>query len=165
MSAVKIGLFVTDVDGTLTDGGMYYTADGEHMKLFNTRDGMGLSMLREAGMEVAIMTSEESEIVTRRAEKLHIGRVYMGVSDKLVQMRALCRELDMPLSRAAYIGDDVNDLGVMQQVGLAFAPADADWRVREAAHVLLATRGGHGAVREAAEWVLARLGVYGLSQG
>jgi len=155
-TAFDIRLFVTDVDGTLTDGGMYYTAQGEYMKLFNTRDGMGLSMLREAGIEIAIMTSEDSEIVSRRAEKLGITRVYLGVRDKLTRMTALCQELDLPLTSVAYVGDDVNDLDVIRNVGLGFAVADADSRVLQAADVMLSKRGGKGAVREAAEWVLER---------
>ena len=146
-----IRLFVTDVDGTLTDGGMYYTAQGEYMKLFNTRDGMGLSMLRDNGIELAIMTSENSEIVLRRAEKLNITHVFIGVEDKLAQLKELCERLNVPLSSVAYVGDDVNDLQVMQNVGLAFAVADANFRVLEAAHVQLSKCGGTGAVREAAE--------------
>lgn len=156
-AAFDIRLFVTDVDGTLTDGGMYYTADGEYMKLFNTRDGMGLSMLREAGIEVCMMTSENSEIVTRRAEKLEIARVFLGVRDKLAQLTALCQELDLPLTQVAYVGDDVNDLEVIRNVGLGFAVADADSRVLDAANVRLSKQGGAGAVREAAEWVLERV--------
>ena len=155
-AALDIGLFVTDVDGTLTDGGMYYTADGEYMKLFNTRDGVGLRLLQEAGIDVCMMTSENSEIVARRAEKLNVTRVFLGVRDKLAKLTALCQELDLPLTRVAYVGDDVNDLDVMRNVGLAFAVADADSRVLEAANVRLSKRGGRGAVREAAEWVLER---------
>jgi len=155
-AALDIRLFVTDVDGTLTDGGMYYTANGEYMKLFNTRDGMGLSMLREAGIEVCMMTSENSEIVTRRAEKLEITRVFLGVRDKLAQLTSLCQELKLPLTRVAYVGDDVNDLDVIRNVGLGFAVADADSRVLDAAKVRLSKRGGAGAVREAADWVLAK---------
>ena len=155
-TALDIRLFVTDVDGTLTDGGMYYTADGEYMKLFNTRDGMGLSMLREAGIEVCMMTSENSEIVARRAEKLDVTRVFLGVRDKLARLTALCKELDLPLTQVAYVGDDVNDLDVIRNVGLGFAVADADSRVLDAAKIRLSKRGGAGAVREAAEWVLER---------
>lgn len=156
-SGLEIKLFVTDVDGTLTDGGMYYTAQGEYMKCFNTRDAMGLSMLRQAGVEVAIMTSEDSEIVLRRAEKLEVTHVFVGVQDKLAQLRELCERLKVPLSRVAYVGDDVNDLEVMQNVGLAFTVADADSRILEGAHVRLLRCGGQGAVREAAEWILSRI--------
>jgi YrbI family 3-deoxy-D-manno-octulosonate 8-phosphate phosphatase len=155
--ASEIRLFVTDVDGTLTDGGMYYTARGEYMKRFNTRDGMGLSMLRDAGVEVAIMTSENSEIVLRRAEKLNITHVFVGVEDKLAQLKELCESLEVQLNRVAYVGDDVNDLDAMRNVGLAFAVADADLRVLDVANMRLSKSGGEGAVREAAEWILARL--------
>ena len=156
--AHRIRLFVTDVDGTLTDGSMYYTAEGDHMKRFNTRDGMGLEMLRDAGIEVAIMTGENSEIVLRRAEKLGISRVFIGIKDKLTKMKALCEEMDIPLSSVAYAGDDVNDLEVMKNVGLSFAVADASRVVFEAASVKLTRDGGRGAVREAAEWIIANQG-------
>lgn len=157
VSGLNIKLFVTDVDGTLTDGGMYYTAQGESMKRFNTRDGMGLSMLRRAGVEVTIMTGEDSEIALRRAEKLKITYVFTGIQDKLAQLKKLCETLNIPLGSVAYVGDDVNDLEVMRNVGLSFAVADADARVLEVANVQLAKRGGEGAVREAAEWILSRL--------
>ncbi len=152
-----IKLFVTDVDGTLTDGGMYYTARGEYMKRFNTRDGMGLGMLRKAGLTVAIITAENSEIVLRRAEKLNVAHVFIDVRDKVSQVKELCGELGLEISQVAYVGDDVNDLEVMKSVGLAFAVADADSRVLDVAHVRLSKRGGEGAVREAAEWVLSRV--------
>ena len=151
----KIKLFVTDVDGTLTDGGMYYTDQGEYMKLFNTRDGKGLNMLQEAGVQVAVMTSEHSNIVLRRAEKLNVRHVFIGVKDKLAQLTELCTELQLPLASVAYVGDDINDLEVMRTVGLAFAVADADRRVLEAAHIRLLRPGGAGAVREAAECILS----------
>jgi len=151
----KIKLFVTDVDGTLTDSSMYYNSQGEYMKRFNTRDGLGLSMLREAGVEVAIMTSENSEIALRRAEKLNINHVFLGVPNKLEQLKQLCETLNVPLSSVAYVGDDLNDLEVMRNVRIGFAVADADFRILKVAHVRLSKRGGEGAVREAAEWVLS----------
>jgi YrbI family 3-deoxy-D-manno-octulosonate 8-phosphate phosphatase len=103
-----------------------------------------------------MMTSENSEIVTRRAEKLEITRVFLGVRDKLAQLTSLCQALKLPLTRVAYVGDDVNDLDVIRNVGLGFAVADADSRVLDAAKVRLSKRGGAGAVREAADWVLER---------
>lgn len=150
----EIRLFVTDVDGTLTDGGMYYTADGELMKRFNTRDGMGMRLLREAGLQLAIITSEESEIVLRRAEKLKISHVYVGIRDKLARVSELCTSLRLRLDQVAYVGDDLNDLDLIKKVGLSFAPADAAAEVLECVHVKLSRRGGDGAVREAAEWLL-----------
>jgi N-acylneuraminate cytidylyltransferase len=156
-SDLRIELFITDVDGTLTDGGMYYTAQGEYMKRFNTRDAMGLSMLRHAGVEVGIMTTENSEIVLRRAEKLKIRHVFIGVQDKLAKLKTLCETLGVSLSNVAYVGDDVNDIEVMRSVGLSFAVSDADNRILDVAHIRLSKDGGQGAVREASEWVLARL--------
>ncbi len=152
----EVKLFVTDVDGTLTDGGIYYTAQGEYMKRFNIRDGMGLSLLRQSGVDVAIMTGEETEIVLRRAEKLQISHVFLGVKEKLPELRKLCQRLDVSLKHVAYVGDDVNDLEPMKEVGVSFAVADADSRVLEAASVRLSKRGGEGAVREAVEWILNR---------
>lgn len=126
------------------------------MKRFNIRDGMGLSLLRQSGVDVAIMTGEETEIVLRRAEKLQISHVFLGVKEKLPELRKLCQRLDVSLKHVAYVGDDVNDLEPMKEVGVSFAVADADSRVLEAASVRLSKRGGEGAVREAVEWILNR---------
>ena len=156
LTTAKIQLFVTDVDGTLTDGSMYYTADGDYMKQFNTRDGMGFELLRNKGVDVAIMTGEDSQIVLRRAEKLKISRVFIGIKDKLTQMKTLCEEMDISMSSVAYIGDDVNDFDVMKHVGLSFAVADASSEILAVADVTLTKEGGKGAVREAAEWIITR---------
>ncbi len=152
--APRVRLFVTDVDGTLTDGAMYYGPDGEVMKRFHTRDGMGLARLMERGVQVAFMTREDSPIVTRRAEKLGIRLVLMGVKDKVAAMRDLARRVGVPLDAVAYVGDDLNDVDVMRIVGLSFAVADAVPEVAGVATVRLSKRGGEGAVREAADQVL-----------
>jgi YrbI family 3-deoxy-D-manno-octulosonate 8-phosphate phosphatase len=152
LAAIK--LFITDVDGTLTDGGMYYTAQGEHMKRFNTRDAKGLELLRRAGLTVAIMTQERSEIVLARAAKLKIDNVFIGVSDKLSCLRELCARLGLDPRQAAFVGDDLNDLEIMRAVGVSFAVADAAPKVRRTATVILTRPGGHGAVREAAEHLI-----------
>lgn len=154
----SIRLFVTDVDGTLTDGGMYYGVEGELMKRFNTRDAMGLQLLRDAGIAVAIITAEDSAIVLRRAEKLRISDVVLGAQDKLTELRQICDGHDIELSQVAYVGDDVNDLEVMRAVGVSYAVADAVPAVQEVADLVLSKGGGFGAVREAAERVLAALG-------
>lgn len=153
--AARVRLVVLDVDGTLTDGAMYYTAQGDHMKRFHTRDGMGIAMLQRAGLHVALVTGEDSPIVLRRGEKLKVPFVLLGVEDKATAVKDLCAKLGLGLHEVAYVGDDVNDLEVMGRVGLAFAVADAHERVRAAAHVVLQRRGGEGAVREAAERILA----------
>jgi YrbI family 3-deoxy-D-manno-octulosonate 8-phosphate phosphatase len=151
----RISLFVTDVDGTLTDGGMYYTAEGEYMKRFDTRDAKGLERLRSAGVEVAVVTQEASHIVLVRMAKLGLVRVHIGEHDKLGRVRSICQEMGIGMEAVAYVGDDVNDLEVMAAVGFSFAPADAQPPVAAAATVHLSRAGGHGAVREAAEWIIA----------
>lgn len=150
----KIRLFASDVDGTLTDGGMYYTESGEYMKRFNTRDAKGLELLRKAGVIVAIVTQENSPIVLARAQKMNIEHVYLGAADKVSVFEELWRKLDIGPAETAYVGDDVNDLAIIKKVGLSFAVADAEPEVAAAAQVHLTRAGGHGAVREAANFVL-----------
>jgi YrbI family 3-deoxy-D-manno-octulosonate 8-phosphate phosphatase len=150
----KIKLVAMDVDGVLTDGGMYYSESGEVMKKFNTRDGMGVSLLHEHGIIPAIITQEENEIVLKRAEKLKVEHVYIGAKDKCQVMRNLVEQLNVGYDEVVYIGDDLNDLEVMKMAGWSFAPADAAAAVREAASQVLSRRGGEGAVREAVDIVL-----------
>jgi len=116
--AAAVKLIVTDVDGVWTDGRMYYTAGGEAMKGFSTYDGMGVQRAREAGLEVAVVTGEESPVVSARAAKLGIRRLALGEKDKASRVDSLCRELAIGLDQVAYIGDDVNDLETMRRVGL-----------------------------------------------
>lgn len=150
----RIRLFATDVDGTLTDGGMYYTESGEYMKRFNTRDAKGLELLRKAGVSVAIITQENSPIVLARARKMQIEHVYLGAADKVRVLEGLWRELNIKPEETAYVGDDVNDLAAMEKAGLSFAVADAEPEVVSEAKVHLVRAGGHGAVREAANFIL-----------
>lgn len=152
--AREIELVVMDVDGTLTDGAMYYSADGEELKRFTTRDGMGITLLHKAGIRTAIITSEHSPIVSRRAEKLGIQDVVLGCRNKSDALVAMAQRLNVPLAKVAYIGDDVNDLPVMQLCGLTGCPADAVQSVKNIAGYHCAALGGHGAVREFAEFIL-----------
>jgi N-acylneuraminate cytidylyltransferase len=147
-------LLVTDCDGVLTDAGMYYAPDGEALKKFNTRDGMGLRLFREAGGEVALMTGEDSQIAAARAKKLGIDRVYLGCKDKLSTLKTLVAELDIELGEVAFIGDDLNDLEVLQHVGLAACPRDAAPEVRAVASFVCSRRGGEGCVRELVDALL-----------
>src|SRR6202048_3721816 len=117
--ARSVRLLCVDVDGVLTDAGMYYGPDGEVLKKFNTRDGMGLARVREAGVAVAIISGEDSPIVHARAAKLKIDDVFTGVADKLEIVRSLCVRHKLDLQAVAYVGDDLNDLAAMQNVGLA----------------------------------------------
>jgi 3-deoxy-D-manno-octulosonate 8-phosphate phosphatase, YrbI family len=151
---VGIRLFVMDVDGTLTDGKIYIGHDGEFIKAFHVRDGQGLALLRQRGILTAIITGRISEIVERRAAELKIDRVFQGIGDKLTVLKALCADLGVSPEETAYIGDDLPDLPVMTYVGVGMCPADAAAEVRLAAKLVLPSRGGEGAVRDAVEWIL-----------
>ena len=153
--AKNIRLVLTDVDGVLTDGGVYYGADGEVLKRFNIRDGMGVVRLRDAGIETGIVTGEISPSVSRRAEKLTIGRVILGCSDKRGALDEILAEGIYTAGEIAYIGDDVNDLEIMGEVGLTATPSDGLPQVREIADYICTLPGGHGAFREFAEFILA----------
>jgi len=157
--AQAVELVVSDVDGVLTDAGMYYGPDGELMKKFNTRDGMGLSIWRRHGFRVAIMTSEDSPIVRSRAEKLKIADVFCGVEDKAEALGDFISREGLDRRAVAYIGDDVNDLGVVDQVGLFACPADAASQIRARAHYVCERAGGRGCVRELIERLLLEKGL------
>lgn len=152
-------LVITDIDGVWTDGGMYYTADGDVMKKFSVRDGWGVSFLRRNGVEVAIMTGEDTPIVKRRAEKLKIDRCYLGVKDKLSLARQVCEEMGIGLHEAAFIGDDLNDVPLLRQVGFSGTPANASDYVQRYVHCVTRLCGGSGAFREFAERILADNGL------
>lgn len=153
-SKTEIKLFLSDVDGTLTDGGMYYSSTGELLKKFNTRDGMGFELLRKTGIKVGIITSEKSEIARRRAEKLKLDFVLVGVQDKLKEVQKLCEELSISLREVAYIGDDINDLPLLRAVGLSACPGDAVDDVKNAVDYIATRKGGEGCVREFIELIL-----------
>jgi 3-deoxy-D-manno-octulosonate 8-phosphate phosphatase (KDO 8-P phosphatase) len=152
--ARRVRLLVMDVDGVLTDGGMYYGEHGEELKKFNTRDGQGVALLHEAGLETAILTREHSPIATRRGAKMKVGEVRVGVLDKLSALREIAAARDLSLNEICYIGDDVHDYEVLCQVGLAVVPQDATRKPRSVAHYVTQARGGEGAVRELAELIL-----------
>lgn len=146
-----IKLFLTDVDGTLTDGGMYYTASGDTMKKFNTRDGMGLQLLQKTGVKVGIITSENTDIVTKRAEKLGLDFLVQGKRDggKLAAAREICETLGITLNELAYIGDDVNCAELLRNAGIAACPADAMPQVKAIPGIrIMSLKGGEGCVRE-----------------
>ena len=155
----RIRVLVLDVDGVLTDGGMYYGPTGDAFKKFNTKDGMGLARLREHNVSLALITGEDTEIVFRRAEKLqiHADNVFVGVKDKAAVLQEFLSKNNLVPEESAYMGDDVNDLEAMKLVSVAFAPADAVDPVRKAAHIVTERRGGDGAVREVCELILKHL--------
>ncbi|MEY2719080.1 MAG: 3-deoxy-D-manno-octulosonate 8-phosphate phosphatase KdsC [Bacteroidota bacterium] len=156
--ARSIKLLIMDVDGTLTDSAMYFSARGEELKRFSTRDGMGITLLHRAGIRTAIVTSESSEIVSRRAEKLGITEVVLGCHDKTTTLHDISRRLGIAPSDIAYIGDDVNDLHVMTCCGLAGCPSDAVPAIKAVAQMVSDFPGGNGAVRQFAEFILEAQG-------
>lgn len=149
----KITHLVLDVDGVFTDGTITYTKDGEHTKGFDIRDGMGLEILREFGVEVMVMTSEHSELVAKRMEKLKIEHVFLGVKDKFSLLHKIAKEKNIVLSNIAYVGDDVNDLANICSVGWSFAPHNAVALIKEHADVVLSANSGNGAIREACQFI------------
>lgn len=150
----RIRVLVVDVDGTLTDGGMYYGADGEALKKFDTRDGKGLERLRESGVHVSVITAEDSPSVASRMVKLGLDDYHAGVADKPALLSELLATWRCGLDEVAWVGDDLGDLECMTQVGLACAPADARAAVREAADYVCAQAGGRGAVREVCDLIV-----------
>ena len=153
----KIKLFLTDVDGVLTDGGMYYSEIGDEQKKFNTRDGMGFHLLREAGIKSGIITTENTQIVERRAAKLKVDYVYQGknTGGKLQTALEICRKEGITLAEAAYIGDDINCYDLLCNVGMAACPADAVEKIKTIPNIkILRKKGGEGVVREFIEIIL-----------
>lgn len=160
--AARIRLVLTDSDGVLTDTGVYYSERGEELKRFSIRDGMGVERLRNAGIETGIVTGERSPSVLRRAEKLGIRHVLLGIKEKLGAVRALAEAEGLTLEELAFIGDDVNDLEVLDVLttqGLTAAPADALPSVLGAVNHVCSVPGGHGAFRDFAEWILGHRAV------
>lgn len=155
--AERLRLVLTDCDGVLTDAGVYYSVRGEELKRFSLRDGMGVERLRDAGIDTAIVTREKAEFALRRAEKLKI-RAHLGIFDKAAALPEILAQHGVSPDEVGYIGDDVNDLGCIErlrEVGLCGAPADAMPEVTKRAHYVTRARGGHGAFREFAEWILS----------
>ncbi|UVT17867.1 MAG: HAD-IIIA family hydrolase [Nitrospira sp.] len=147
-------MLATDVDGVLTDAGMYYSESGDEWKKFNTRDGMGIKLLQKAGLITAIVTQERTRLVARRAEKLAIPELHQGVMDKLSVIRDMATRHGISLRQVAYIGDDVNDIEALKAVGLSAAPADGLPQVLEIVGYVCRQKGGEGAVRELADMIL-----------
>ncbi len=141
----QIKLFITDIDGVWTDGGMYYDNTGNEWKKFNTADSAGVLFLELLGIPTAIITGEDTEIVRRRAEKLNIKYLFMGVKDKVKVARELCERLSISFSNVAYIGDAINDLSLLQIVGLSAAPANAPKYIKEHVQWNINVKGGDGA--------------------
>lgn len=156
----KIKLFLTDVDGVLTDAGMYYSEHGDELKKFNTRDGMGLQLLMQAGIKTGIITSENTKMVENRVKKLKLDYLYQGKREggKLAAAKEICEKEGILLDEVAYIGDDINCFDLLSAVGLAACPADALDKIKSISNIqILTKKGGEGVVREFAEQILKGL--------
>lgn len=152
--AAAVRLVALDVDGTLTDGQLWFGSDGAEVKSFSVLDGMGLKLLRDNGIEVALITARQSRVVQLRARELGLVHVHQGSHDKCETLRAVCRELGIEPAQAAFMGDDLPDLPAMRIAGLATAPANAHPWVAARVHWQSTARGGHGAVRELCDLLL-----------
>ena len=152
---MKIKLIATDIDGVWTDGGMYYDNTGNELKKFHTYDSAGVLFCRINNIRTAILTGENTEMVKRRATKLRVDFLFQGVRNKLAKMSQLCEDLQIDLSNVAYIGDDLNDLILLQSVGISACPNSAPSYVKEKVDLILSKNGGEGAYRELVEKILA----------
>lgn len=156
--AARVRLFLTDVDGVLTDGGIIYDAAGVETKRFDVRDGHGLKMLQRAGVAVGIITGRNSEVVAIRARELGIDIVRQGVKDKVTAWREILDGSGLLPAETAYAGDDIVDLPLLRAVGFSAAPSDAEPYILDAVHFISSRAGGHGAVREIVEFLLRSRG-------
>jgi 3-deoxy-D-manno-octulosonate 8-phosphate phosphatase (KDO 8-P phosphatase) len=156
--AAMIQMLVLDVDGVLSDGRLYYSNSGDELKSFSIKDGLGIKLLRDAGVKVAIITGRTSEIVTRRARELGIEEIVQGREDKRQALLELCERSGTSVDDCAYMGDDLPDLGAIIAAGLGMTVSDGAAPVKEAADWVSEARGGYGAVREACEFILSARG-------
>jgi 3-deoxy-D-manno-octulosonate 8-phosphate phosphatase (KDO 8-P phosphatase) len=153
-------MLLLDVDGVLTAGEIIYSDHGEQLKIFNVKDGLGIRMLKAAGLQVGIITGRTGQALRHRCENLGIDLVFDGIRDKTKVMREIVNQTGIAAECIAYIGDDLPDLAIMKQVGAAIAVGDAHEMIKQAAHMTTQARGGRGAVREACEALLKAQGTY-----
>ena len=158
--AAKVRLFLVDVDGVLTDGGIIHDGHGVETKRFHVRDGHGIKMMQRAGIEVGIITGRTSEAVRIRAEELGISLVRQGIFEKTAEWREILGEKGLSPEESAYVGDDIVDIPLLRQVGFAATVADAEEYVLSEVDFVSSRRGGHGAVREIVEFVLQSCGTW-----
>ena len=149
-------LILTDIDGVWTDGGMYYDQTGNEWKKFNTSDSAGVLFAHRLNIPVGIITGEETQIVARRSDKLHVDYLFQNSKDKLAITQTLCEELHITLKDVAYIGDDIGDMNLLKQVGYAGVPASAPDYVRALGNVPLTKKGGEGVFREFVEKIIGK---------
>ena len=150
----NIKLVVTDVDGVLTDGGLFYTSEGLVMKKFNVKDGMGVKLLRDHGIKNAIITTDTSELIKVRSERLRVDYLYLGTWEKEKHLMEICDKENISPVNVAFIGDDVNDIGVIGIAGITACPNDAVDEIKNIVDIVLTKNGGYGVFREFADLIL-----------
>ena len=155
MKASKIKVVLTDVDGVLTDGGMYYSNKGDIMKKFHTRDGMGVTLLRKNNIPSVIVTKEKNEIIKQWSRKMKIDKLLMGVNKKEAVLEKICKNYGVKSSEICYIGDDINDLGLLKLVGLSATPSDGIIETQKICDYVCENNGGNGVFREVANMILS----------
>lgn len=153
-----IRLFALDVDGVLTDGQLYYSAQGETLKAFHAHDGMGLYLLQEAGIDIAVISGRTSEALIRRLDELQIKHQILSCKDKASALKKLSDELSIPMGEIAFMGDDLHDMPAMEIAGLALAPKNAIKEVRQIANYVPEANGGFGAVRQVCDYIMMQNG-------
>ena len=153
----KIKLVITDVDGVLTDGGMYYSAKGEEFKKFNAVDGMAVELLRKQGIKTVFMTKENSQIAKQRGKKVQAAAVFVNIISKEKLLSKICHKFRVNLEEIAYIGDDVNDAKIMKLVGFSATPLNGLYHVKKIADYICKSRGGNGAFREFVDLILSKI--------
>ena len=152
----KIKIVLTDVDGVLTDGGLYYTKDGDVMKRFHVRDGMGVTLLRKNNIPTIIITKETTSMVRKWAKKMNVTKLYDGIKQKELMIDTICSKYKVKPEELAYIGDDINDIELLKLVGLSAAPADSIKEVRKICNYVCKTYSGFGVLREVCDLILSK---------
>ena len=150
----EIKILLTDVDGVLTDGGMYYSKEGDILKKFHTRDGMGVSMLRKNKIDTIIITKEKTVFVRKWSQKMNIKKLFDGIKAKELMVDKICAQYNVKSKNLAYIGDDVNDIEIMKKCGLSIAPNNAVKEVKKIADYISDINGGEGVFRDAVDLIL-----------
>ena len=154
LTAPKIKLIIADNDGTLTPGHTFYSKEGEELKMYSHRDGRGVHLLKKAGIKFGIITGDKSKIVLKRAEKLNVDFVLIGVDDKALELQKILKKFKLESHQVAYIGDDTNDIDIMDHVGLSVAVNDAHFDILNKADIICINKGGNGALREIIDYIL-----------
>ena len=155
IKASKIKVILTDVDGVLTDGGMYYSTKGDIMKKFHVRDGMGVTLLRKNTIPTIIVTKEKNEIIKQWSKKMKIDKLLMGIIDKEAVLEKICQNYGVQASEICYIGDDINDLGLLKLVGFSATPSDGIIEAQKICDYVCENNGGNGVFREVANMILS----------